>query len=131
MDAAGGDNGVPFELVLGGPMMGLAQYTDQIPVIKGTSGLVVLTEKQSRRRKETACISCARCVDVCPMRLIPTFLAKFVRHERLPQAELYNILDCIECGSCAYVCPSHINLVHLIKFGKNRIVVSKREKESV
>jgi electron transport complex protein RnfC len=119
------------KIILGGPMMGLAQYTDQIPVIKGTSGLVVLTEKQSRRRRETACISCARCVDVCPMRLLPTFLAKFVRYERLPKAELYNILDCIECGSCAYVCPSHIDLVHFIKFGKNRIVASKREKESV
>jgi Na+-translocating ferredoxin:NAD+ oxidoreductase subunit C len=110
------------KIIMGGPMMGLAQASSDIPVIKGTSGLVILDEKQSRRREEQRCISCARCVDTCPMSLLPSILATLVKAGRFDALPKNNILDCIECGSCAYVCPAHINLVHFIKFGKNQIM---------
>ncbi len=110
------------KLILGGPMMGLAQSSMDAPVIKGTSGLLVLDEKESKRRQVTACISCARCVDVCPMGLMPKTIAGFVKNDRFDDAKKYNVMDCIECGSCAYVCPAHINLVHLIKYGKSQVL---------
>ncbi|MBN1562147.1 electron transport complex subunit RsxC [candidate division KSB1 bacterium] len=115
------------KIIMGGPMMGLAQSDLAAPVIKGTSGLLVLNEKQSRRKQEQPCISCAHCVDACPMALLPKMLSQFVKHERFASAESYNILDCIECGSCAFVCPANINLVHWIKYGKLK-VMQKRKK---
>ncbi len=117
------------KIIMGGPMMGLAQSDVDAPVIKGTSGLLVLTAKQSRRRTERPCISCAHCIDVCPMGLMPKILGQFVKHEMFDEAEAYNVLDCIECGSCSFVCPSNINLVHLIKYGKLR-AIQKRKKAS-
>jgi electron transport complex protein RnfC len=110
------------KIIMGGPMMGVAQHSLETPVIKGTSGILVLDKKQSERREERVCISCARCVDVCPMGLMPKMLGLTIRHSRFDDARSYNILDCIECGSCAFVCPAHINLVHLIKFGKSEVV---------
>ena len=117
------------KIIMGGPMMGLAQSDVEAPVIKGTSGLLVLNEKQTRARQERTCISCAHCVDVCPMGLVPKMLGQFVKNEMFDEAEAYNALDCIECGSCSFVCPSNINLVHLIKYGKLR-AIQKRKKAS-
>ncbi len=117
------------KLIMGGPMMGLAQSDVDAPVIKGTSGLLVLNEKQSRRKEEQTCISCAHCLEACPMGLVPKMLGQFVKHEKFDDAETYNVLDCIECGSCAFVCPAHINLVHWIKYGKLK-VMQKRKKAS-
>ena len=116
------------KIIMGGPMMGLAQSDVDAPVIKGTSGLLVLSEKQSRRKQEQPCISCAHCVDACPMGLLPKMLAQFVKHERFADAQAYNILDCIECGSCSFVCPANISLVHWIKYGKLK-AMQKRKKE--
>ena len=117
-DYCGGLTDSYGKIIMGGPMMGIAQYTDEVPVIKGTSGIVVIKESQSKRDAEGTCISCARCVDVCPMGLMPTTLVSQVKFERLAEAEANNLLDCIECGSCAYLCPAKINLVQWIKFGK-------------
>ncbi len=117
------------KVIMGGPMMGLAQSDIEAPVIKGTSGLLVLDERESKRKEERPCISCAHCVDACPMGLMPKVLGQYVRHGKIDEAQAYNVLDCIECGSCAFVCPSHINLVHLIKFGKLQ-VIQKQKKAS-
>ena len=114
------------KIIMGGPMMGIAQYSDDVPVIKGTSGIVVLDESDSKRDSEGPCISCARCVDACPMSLMPTALASLVKFERFSDAEVNNILDCIECGSCAYLCPAKINLVHWLKHGKNEIMKAQK-----
>ena len=115
------------KIIMGGPMMGMAQSSVEAPVIKGTSGLLVLNEKQSSKRREDNCISCARCVDVCPMGLLPKFLAAYVKNDRFDLTEKFNVLDCIECGSCSYVCPAHINLVHWIKFGKQQVIKSRKK----
>jgi electron transport complex protein RnfC len=126
-DQCGGLKEDAGKVIMGGPMMGLAQADLEAPVIKGTSGLLVLNEKQSRRKEEQTCISCAHCVDVCPMGLMPKVLAQFVKNERFDDAEKYNVLDCIECGSCAFVCPSNINLVHWIKFGKLKVMQQRKK----
>jgi Na+-translocating ferredoxin:NAD+ oxidoreductase subunit C len=129
LEQCGGLKDNAGKIIMGGPMMGLAQSDVEAPVIKGTSGLLVLNEKQTRARQERTCISCAHCVDVCPMGLVPKMLGQFVKNEMFDEAEAYNALDCIECGSCSFVCPSNINLVHLIKYGKLR-AIQKRKKAS-
>ena len=110
------------KIIMGGPMMGLAQSSLDAMVIKGTSGIVLFTQKQSRRLQERTCISCARCVDVCPMKLLPKMLGLLVRNNRIDESKQYHVMDCIECGCCSYVCPAHINLVHLIKHGKSQLI---------
>lgn len=109
------------KVIMGGPMMGLSQYTLDVPVIKGTSGILVLTESEAVARKEEPCIKCARCIDHCPMGLLPTILARLVGAERWDSLKDYGVMDCIECGCCAYVCPSKIPLVHLMKLGKFQV----------
>lgn len=109
------------KVIMGGPMMGLSQYTLDVPVIKGTSGILVLTESEAVAGKEEPCIKCARCIDHCPMGLVPTILARLVKAERWDSLKDYGVMDCIECGCYAYVCPSKIPLVHLMKLGKFQV----------
>jgi len=115
-------------LIMGGPMMGLAQWTPEVPVIKGTSG--ILAWKDAPPSAELSCISCARCVSHCPMGLVPTQLMRYARHDYLSEAEDWGILDCVECGSCQYSCPAKIPLVHWIRYGKNKIASLKRKKSA-
>ncbi len=115
-------------LVMGGPMMGVAQWTLDVPVIKGTSGL--LAWKGPERLVEFDCIRCGRCIEHCPMSLVPTQLMKFVRVDRLDEAEAWGILDCVECGCCQYSCPAKILLVHWIRLGKNKIISLKKTKKA-
>jgi len=111
----------PAKLIAGGPMMGIAQYTDEFPIIKGTSGILILGQKEATVNEPKPCIRCAKCVDVCPMNLVPTELANFAENSDWEKAEDNHILDCIECGSCSFVCPSERNLVQLIKYGKSEV----------
>ena len=108
-------------------MMGIAQSFLDIPVIKGTSGLLAFEKRNILDKAEKVCISCARCVDACPMKLMPTTIANYVKHGYFDKADEFNALDCMECGSCAYLCPSHINLVHYIRYGKSEIVTRKKK----
>lgn len=114
------------KILMGGPMMGLAQYTTQVPVIKGTSGILVLTAEECLPREASHCINCGMCVRACPMRLVPSLLGTYCEKDLLDEAEAHHVLDCIECGSCVYVCPAKRHLVHLIKYGKSAIVAKKR-----
>lgn len=113
-------------IILGGPMMGLAQSSLDVPIIKGTSGVVAL--KEACLEEEFPCIRCGRCVDHCPMRLIPTQIVKFIQFEKWAEAEAWGALDCVECGCCQYICPSKIRLVHWIRLGKNMLIKLKRKK---
>ncbi len=104
------------KIILGGPMMGVAQYSEEVPVIKGTTAIIV--SREASTALEGPCVRCARCVDVCPARLIPCELASFAEHRKFEAARDYSVFDCIECGCCAYVCPTRRKLVHHIRFGK-------------
>jgi len=115
-------------LVMGGPMMGISQWSLDVPVIKGTSGL--LAWRTLPLPVEHSCIQCGRCVDHCPMGLVPTRLMKFVKFDHLSEAEDWGALDCVECGSCQYSCPAKIPLVHWIRLGKNKITELKRKKSA-
>lgn len=105
-------------VVAGGPMMGFALGSLDVPVTKGTSGITVLTRDEIRKAEETACVRCGRCVDVCPMRLVPTRLALAARADNPGLVQRYHVAACMECGCCAYICPASLPLVQLIRLGK-------------
>ncbi|NOY07231.1 MAG: electron transport complex subunit RsxC [Spirochaetes bacterium] len=109
------------KVITGGPMMGLAQYSLDVPVIKGTTGILCLGEKEISFHEELPCIRCARCVDVCPMGLLPTEMRKKVKAGHWEELKDYSLSDCLECGCCQYVCPAYIPLVHLFKLGKSEL----------
>lgn len=114
------------KLISGGPMMGIAQTSADVPVLKGTSGILVLSPQEARPLPERACIRCGRCVDACPIGLIPTLLDQYCRHEMWQQAGQGHVADCIECGSCAYVCPSKRHLVAALRLGKAEVLARRR-----
>lgn len=118
IEAAGGFSVEPKKLVAGGPMMGFSFFDLDTPVIKGTSGILALTEKNLDKAERTACISCGKCVMACPMGLQPTKLFKYIDHQRFDEAMKLNLMDCKECGCCAFSCPARIPLVHGFKYGK-------------
>lgn len=117
------------KLISGGPMMGIAQTRADVPVLKGTSGILVLSPQEARPLPERACIRCGRCVDACPIGLIPTLLDQYCRHEMWEQATQGHVADCIECGSCAYVCPSKRHLVPALRLGKAEVMAQRRRKK--
>ncbi len=127
IDYCGGYTDDVAKLIMGGPMMGLAQYSDEVPVIKGTSGILLLTEAFVRTSEPSPCIGCNRCVDTCPMHLVPTKLAEFADFKRYEEAEKWGIMDCIECGTCTFVCPAKRHLLQSIRFGKFEINQQKRK----
>lgn len=115
------------EVYMGGPMMGVAVSNLDISIVKGTSGIVVFTEREvARSEKVYPCIKCGACVDACPLSLNPSklgILAKFEAYEQM--ASNYHLMDCFECGSCSFVCPSHIPLVQYFRLSKS--IVRKRK----
>ena len=113
----------PDRVLLGGPMMGNAQYDLSVPTLKTTNALLFLLKKECAPNpvKDPPCIRCGRCVDACPMNLTPLFFDMYARKGRYSELEKFRIMDCIECGSCAYICPSHIRLVQSIRTAKNEI----------
>jgi electron transport complex protein RnfC len=113
------------KVIMGGPMMGLSQSELEAPVIKSTSGLLV-SDKRTEGIRSYNCIGCGNCVNACPIRLVPSMLAKYVEHEEYEQAEGWQVLDCMECGSCAFVCPARINLVHFMKLGKFHVMAARK-----
>ncbi len=117
LEACDTDFSMMKKLIMGGPMMGLAQSELDVPVIKSTSGLLAY-DKTTPAVREYPCINCGICVKACPIHLVPSRLAKLVDKGHIDDAVEWNLMDCVECGSCAYACPSKINLVHFMKLGK-------------
>ena len=105
-------------VLAGGPMTGTAQHTTEVPVIKCTTGVILLAAGEVFEGERGPCIRCGRCVKGCPMRLMPNDLGRFVERGMTGRARSYGVLDCIECGVCAFVCPSKIPLVELMRRGK-------------
>jgi electron transport complex protein RnfC len=118
IDFCGGLTNDAGRVVAGGPMMGFALGDPDTPVTKGTSGVVALTARDIARPAETACVRCGRCVDVCPVNLVPTKIAHAAKAKDWDLARRYQILACIECGCCAYICPAGIPLVQMMRAGK-------------
>ncbi len=116
----------PVKIVMGGPMMGIAQFSIDVPVVKGTSGLLAFTEKEVTLQPESPCIRCGKCLDACPMNLLPLYLNAYAVKNDLDKAQAYHAADCIECGSCSYVCPAKRHLVQTIRVAKQTIIANKR-----
>ncbi len=106
------------KVIAGGPMMGQAQFSLEDPVIKGTSSLLALREKTARYFEEGNCLRCGKCVDVCPMKLIPISLCDAIRARDLDRAEKLHLSDCMECGACSYICPARRQLTQTHRLGK-------------
>jgi len=114
------------KLIMGGPMMGIAVSTDEVPVLKGTSGVLVL-DRAATVFEEHDCIRCGRCIEACPMGLAPQRLNNLIRRGRLEQARAEHVKDCIECGCCAFACPAKIRLVHQFKYAKSELAAMERK----
>ena len=126
LDYCGVNREVVDKLVMGGPMMGMAQFSEEAPVIKGTSGLLALTKEETNPYKTRACIGCGKCVEACPMGLEPLMFARLAAFEQWEQLKEYSLMDCIECGSCAYICPANRPLTEAIKIGKSKLKEKKK-----
>ena len=118
IDFCGGLTDDAAEILFGGPMMGIPQPELDVPVIKGTSGIVVLTRKQLERRRTMPCIQCGRCLDACPMFLNPSRLGMLAQAGRTEEMQEEHLADCMLCGSCSYVCPSSIPLAQMFSLSK-------------
>lgn len=122
IETAGGMPRSTAKLVSGGPMMGKAVYSDEIPVAKGTSGVLMLLEEDTKRRPMRNCIRCAKCVGACPMGLNPAFLMRDTVYRDWDALEANHVYDCIECGSCSFICPANRPLLDHIRMGKGRVM---------
>jgi ferredoxin len=118
---AGGVTEEPGKLILGGPMMGFAQRSFEVPVSKNSSGILLLSVEQALNFTSSPCIRCGRCVEACPMKLEPCLLCSAVEGKRFDLAQKGHVMDCLECGACAYVCPSHRPLVQHFRRAKAEI----------
>ncbi len=127
IEAAGGFVEEPLKVISGGPMMGIAAHTIDMPVIKGTSGILCLTKKTAILPEESNCINCGRCVEVCPMGLIPTKLAANSAVDRYENFYEYHGMNCIDCGSCSFICPASRQLVQRIRIGKRNVLRYKKK----
>ncbi|MBK8805741.1 MAG: electron transport complex subunit RsxC [Bacteroidales bacterium] len=128
LEQVGGLPSSACKVIAGGPMMGRAVASVDAVVSKGTSGILILDEKETKRAKEQNCIRCASCVSVCPMGLEPYLLKYHGQHSMHENAQQNYILDCIECGSCSYSCPANIPLLDYIKVEKNSVIQINRSK---
>jgi len=128
--ACGGTRGVVAKVIAGGPMMGLAQFGMEVCTTKTTSGLLLVPPSDVSVFESSPCISCGRCVDACPMRLMPCDLSQMLEAEDYLGAEAMNVLDCIECGCCAYCCPAHRPLVQHMRSGKSRAMLRRKQQQA-
>ncbi len=130
IDHCGGLTDNAAKIIVGGPMMGAAQYDLSSPVMKATSGILVLTKDEVETKQETTCVRCGKCVEVCPLNLLPTRLARLTQLQRYEDAEMIGITVCMECGTCAYTCPSNIPLVQWIRLGKQKVFRLQKERSA-
>jgi electron transport complex protein RnfC len=130
IDAAGGLPGDTGKVLNGGPMMGKSLNTLEVPVVKGTSGILVIPEYKSKRKEVLNCIRCSKCIGVCPMGLEPYLLMSLTEKEMFERSEHEKIMDCMECGSCSYECPSNRPLLDYIRLGKARVTQIMRARKN-
>lgn len=129
INAAGGLPEDTAKVIGGGPMMGRTMVNIDSPVMKGTSGVLIINEKEGPRKPSRNCIRCSKCVSACPMGLEPYLLMTLSRHDLLERLEAEKVMDCIECGSCSYTCPADRPLLDYIRLGKARTGVMIRNRK--
>lgn len=120
LDACGHSEN-PYKVLSGGPMMGAAQYDLSVPTIKGVNAVTILGRKNEFVVEDSRCLRCGKCIDACPMRLMPVLMYKALQSNDVEEMKSVNIMDCIECGCCAYTCPASVPLVLGFRVGKQLI----------
>ncbi|MFP3152833.1 electron transport complex subunit RsxC [Lachnospiraceae bacterium ZAX-1] len=128
VEMAGGFKEQPKKIIAGGPMMGFAVFSIDVPTTKTTSALLCLTEDEVAQTEPSPCINCARCVEVCPSRIVPSRLADYAENSLEDMFEKWSGLECIECGSCSFICPAKRQLAQAIKAMKKTVLANKRKK---
>lgn len=129
VEMAGGlKKDVPLKkVIMGGPMMGFALFDLNIPIIKGTSGILCWDEEQAKTMVQAACLRCGSCIRACPMGLLPQQMKQLVDHKKWVKVDELGMLDCIECGCCSYTCPSGLPLVQTFKLGKKNVMAERKK----
>jgi electron transport complex protein RnfC len=118
------------KIICGGPMMGKTLINGDVPIVKGSSGILILPSEESKRRSIEPCVRCAKCVSACPMGLEPYLLMPLSDQKNYDRLELERIMDCMECGSCSYICPANRPLLDFIRLGKlqvGKIIRSRKQ----
>ena len=118
IEAAGGMHDITERVISGGPMMGKAQGDLDVPVVKATNAILCLLKDKNGAAENPVCLRCGKCVGVCPMRLQPLYMYRYVNAGRMDELERLHITDCMECGSCAFTCPGKLPLVERFREGK-------------
>ena len=121
IEVAGGLNEKTERVISGGPMMGFAQNDLSVPVVKATNSILCLLKDVNGAAENPVCLRCGKCVNVCPMRLQPLYMYRFVNAGRVDELIRLNVLDCIECGSCSFTCPGKLPLVERFRVGKKMV----------
>ena len=127
LEAAGGFEGEPKKLISGGPMMGFAMSSIDVPVVKGSSSLLVMTKDEVSETDESACIRCGRCASVCPGRVLPAKLAVLAAQGNMEAFVKNNGMECCECGCCSYICPAKRQLTQRIKSMRKAVLASRKK----
>ncbi len=131
IEFCGGYKEEPKKLIMGGPMMGAAVSDDSLFIAKQNNAILAFSEKEARLREPSACIRCGRCVDACPMKLMPTSICQAVDKKDTKAMMNANILNCMECGCCSFACPANRHLVHNIRLGKQILNNEKKRQMSL
>lgn len=121
VEFCGGYKGTPAKLISGGPMMGMALMSDDFPILKQNNGLLVFDKKDAELAEPSECIRCGRCVNACPMNLMPTKLEAYTNIGNVEELQKLNVMNCMECGCCGFVCPANRKLVQSIRLGKGLV----------
>ena len=128
LDAVGHSEN-PYKVISGGPMMGFTQYDLNVPTIKGVNAITILGRKNKFAVEDSRCIRCGKCIDACPMKLMPVLMYKALYTGDIEEMKATHIMDCIECGSCAYTCPACVPLVLSFRSGKHKIRMASAPKK--
>ncbi len=120
-EQTGGFAKEPWKIIMGGPMMGLAQYDLNVPCGKGTAALLAFAEDEDKTVENPTCIRCGQCITACPMNLQPIYMYMYEEKGDIEMMQKLNLMDCVECGACTYICPGRLHLTHAFKTGKAKI----------
>lgn len=126
INEVGGFSEEPEMLIMGGPMMGAAVYSDEVPIMKNNGALLALTKEEVSLLKPGPCLRCGKCVSACPMNLQPLYLATAAEKNDYDRLKKFNVLDCIECGSCSFTCPAKRLLAQNIRIGKQKVIAEMK-----